>query len=169
MHDNSALRAFTWDENRAGVKEKPDGKRNIDGASLGGPIKKNKWFFFANWEGTFERVSNSVLSSVPAPDVPKREISTASWAARFSTPPAIPILVPTTEGGTTPLRRRHDLRSVHRQSGRNRPIGVFERRANQRHSAIASECSDDEDDGAGAAAESVRRQRQLLQHRHAEV
>ena len=61
MHDNSALRAFTWDENRAGVTEKPKGKRNIDGGSLGGPIKKNKLFFFANWEGTFERVGNSVL------------------------------------------------------------------------------------------------------------
>src|SRR5262245_37204614 len=43
MHDDSALRAFTWDENRAGVKDKPDGNRNIVGTSLGGPIKKDKW------------------------------------------------------------------------------------------------------------------------------
>jgi carboxypeptidase family protein/TonB-dependent receptor-like protein len=103
MHDNSALRAFTWDENRAGVKEKPDGTRNIDGASLGGPIKKNKWFFFTNWEGTFERVSNSVLSSVPTPDVRNGNFN------RFLGSPILnaagnPILVPTTEGGTTPLR-----------------------------------------------------------------
>jgi len=103
LHDNSALRAFTWDENRAGVKDKPDGSRNIDGASIGGPIKKNKWFFFTNWEGTFERVSNSVLSSVPAADVRSGNFN------RFLGDPirnaaGNPILVPTTEGGTTPLR-----------------------------------------------------------------
>ena len=72
MHDNSALRAFTWDENRAGVTEKPKGSRNIDGGSLGGPIKKNKLFFFADWEGTFERVSRSVLLFGPDGRLPQR-------------------------------------------------------------------------------------------------
>ncbi len=104
LHDDSALRAFTWDENRAGVKEKPDGSRNIDGASIGGPIKKNKWFFFTNWEGTFERTSNSVLNSVPTPDVRNGNFS------KFLGSPILdaagnPIMVPTTEGGTTPLRQ----------------------------------------------------------------
>jgi hypothetical protein len=103
MHDNSALRAFTWDENRAGVKEKPDGTRNIDGASLGGPIKKNKWFFFTNWEGTFERVSNSVLSSVPTPDVRNGNFN-RFLGSQILNAAGNPILVPTTEGGTTPLR-----------------------------------------------------------------
>src|SRR4051794_12978436 len=103
LHDNSALRAFTWDENRAGVKEKPDGTRNIDGASLGGPIKKNKWFFFTNWEGTFERVSNSVLSSVPAPDVRNGNFN-RFLGSQILNAAGNPILVPTTEGGTTPLR-----------------------------------------------------------------
>jgi hypothetical protein len=103
MHDNSALRAFTWDENRAGVKEKPDGTRNIDGASLGGPIKKNKWFFFTNWEGTFERVSNSVLSSVPAPDVRNGNFN-RFLGSQILNAAGNPILVPTTEGGTTALR-----------------------------------------------------------------
>src|SRR6266542_218618 len=42
MHDNSALRAFTWDENRAGRTKKPKGQRNIDGGSIGGPIKKDR-------------------------------------------------------------------------------------------------------------------------------
>ena len=46
---------FTWDENRAGVTDKPTGTRNIAGGNLGGPIKKNKLFFFGNYEGTFER------------------------------------------------------------------------------------------------------------------
>jgi Carboxypeptidase regulatory-like domain/TonB dependent receptor len=103
-HDNSALRAFTWDENRAGVKDKPDGKRNIDGASLGGPIKKNQWFFFGNWEGTFERVSSSLLSSVPPADYRTGDFSRKLGAPILSAA-GNPIMVPTTEGGTTPLRQ----------------------------------------------------------------
>ena len=54
LHDNSALRTFTWDENRAGITDKPTGTRNIDGGNFGGPIKKNTLFFFGNYEGTFE-------------------------------------------------------------------------------------------------------------------
>lgn len=103
MHDNSKLRAFTWDENRAGVKKKPDGQRNIDGASIGGPIKKDKWFFFTNWEGTFERVSNSVLSSVPAPDLRGGDFS-RYLGSQILSAAGTPILIPTTEGETTPLR-----------------------------------------------------------------
>jgi hypothetical protein len=103
MHDDSALRAFTWDENRAGVKEKPDGKRNIVGTSLGGPIKKDKWFFFGNWEGTFERVSNSVLSSVPTADFRSGDFSRMLGDPILSAA-GNQIMVPTTEGGTTPLR-----------------------------------------------------------------
>ena len=62
MYDSSALRTFTWDENRAGAQEKPKTTRSISGTSLGGPIQKNKLFFFANWEGTFERVGFSDAS-----------------------------------------------------------------------------------------------------------
>jgi carboxypeptidase family protein/TonB-dependent receptor-like protein len=103
MHDNSTLRAFTWDENRAGVTDKPKGHRNIDGASVGGPIKRNKLFFFANWEGTFERVSNSVLSSVPTADFRRGDFSRMLGAPIVSAAGA-PILIRTTEGGSVPLR-----------------------------------------------------------------
>ena len=68
MYDSSALRTFTWDENRAGAEEKPKTTRSISGGSFGGPIKKNKLFFFANWEGTFERVGFSNTYSVPTAD-----------------------------------------------------------------------------------------------------
>jgi len=103
MHDNSALRAFLWDENRAGVDKKPKGHRNIDGGSIGGPIKKNKLFFFANWEGTFERVNSSLLSSVPTADFRTGDFS-RMLGAQILSANGNTILVPTTEGGSVPLR-----------------------------------------------------------------
>src|SRR4051794_33734133 len=103
LHDNSALRTYTWDENRAGITEKPTGTRNIDGGNLGGPIKKNTLFFFGNYEGTFERIGSSVRSSVPTPDFRAGDFS------RMLGDPILnrtggAILVPTTEGGSVALR-----------------------------------------------------------------
>jgi hypothetical protein len=103
MYDSSAMRTFTWDENRAGVTDKPDGKRSISGVSLGGPIKKNKWFFFGNWEGTFERTGFSLRSSVPTADFRSGNFSRMLGAPILSAA-GTPILIPTTEGGTTALR-----------------------------------------------------------------
>ncbi|MDP2997261.1 MAG: TonB-dependent receptor [Bryobacterales bacterium] len=104
MHANAATRAMVWDENRAGLKTKPKGIRNIDGGSIGGPIKQNSLFFFADWEGTFERVGRSNLYSVPADDFRTGDISRRLGApimdARGSA-----IMVPTTEGGSTQLRQ----------------------------------------------------------------
>lgn len=103
MHDNSALRAFTWDENRAGITEKPKGRRNIDGGSLGGPIKRDKFFFFADWEGTFERVAHSVSSSLPTADFRAGNFS-RTLGANVLSANGSPIMIPTTEGRSVPLR-----------------------------------------------------------------
>ena len=84
FHTNNALRAYTWDENRAGVTKKPKGIRNIDGGSVGGPIKKSKLFFFTDWEGTFERVGRSALFSVPAGDFRTGDFSRKLGAAIYS-------------------------------------------------------------------------------------
>lgn len=103
LHDNSALRAFTWDENFAGVRDKPKGSRNIDGGNLGGPIRRNKWFFFVNWEGTFERVNRSNLFSVPTADLRTGDFSRMLGPEILDAGGNV-ILVPTTEGGSTALR-----------------------------------------------------------------
>src|SRR5262245_54481930 len=38
---------------------------NIDGGTLGGPIKRDKLFFFGSWEGTRERTGKFSIESVP--------------------------------------------------------------------------------------------------------
>jgi hypothetical protein len=104
MNDNKALRTFTWDENRAGVTEKPISNRNIAGGNLSGPIKKNKLFFFSNYEGTFERLGNSVLYSVPTPDFRTGDF-TRKLGAQILDRTGSPIMIPTTEGGLVPLQQ----------------------------------------------------------------
>lgn len=103
MHANNAMRAFLWDENRAGVTTKPKGIRNIDGGSIGGPIMKRKLFFFTDWEGTFERVGRSGLFSVPTDDVRTGDFS-GKLGTQVLDAKGSPIVVPTTEGGSVPLR-----------------------------------------------------------------
>ncbi|MFZ0332767.1 MAG: carboxypeptidase-like regulatory domain-containing protein [Candidatus Acidiferrales bacterium] len=48
-HQNSALNANTWDNNSVGV-DRPELKDNRVGVSIGGPIIKDKTFFFSNYE-----------------------------------------------------------------------------------------------------------------------
>jgi hypothetical protein len=104
FHSDNALRAFTWDENRVGTTRKPKSIRNIDGYSLGGPIRKGKLFFFTDWEGTFERVGRTGLFSVPAADFRAGDFSRKLGAPIF-TAAGDPIMVPTTEGASTQLRQ----------------------------------------------------------------
>jgi len=61
LHENDALRA----RNFFNTGEKGESSRNIDGVTLGGPILKDKLFFFGGWEGTFESVSQTLTGTVP--------------------------------------------------------------------------------------------------------
>ena len=49
------------------LKVPPKLIRNIFGLSVGGPIKKDRAFFFANYEGTRRREATSVVRNIPTP------------------------------------------------------------------------------------------------------
>ena len=66
---NSRLDALDAPDKIAKLTSPPPFKRNQFGAALGGPIKKNKVFFFGNWEGLREGLSTTTPGFVPEPYV----------------------------------------------------------------------------------------------------
>ena len=62
---NTSFEANDWFSNRAGVP-RPALIRNQYGASVGGPIKKNKLFFFYNWEARKDRSQSAATATVPS-------------------------------------------------------------------------------------------------------
>jgi hypothetical protein len=67
-HENSALNARNFfnylDRDGDGKADKPVSRRNIGGFTIGGPIVKDKLFFFGGWEGTFHRVARQTSATV---------------------------------------------------------------------------------------------------------
>src|SRR5262249_13937032 len=55
---NDKLDASKWEDN-ANSRTKPPFRRNQFGATFGGPVVKDKIFFFAAYEGTRERLANT--------------------------------------------------------------------------------------------------------------
>ncbi len=54
----------------------PEFRRNQYGLTLGGPVQKNKTFFFADWQGTRLRTGVTRLSTVPSAADKKKLLST---------------------------------------------------------------------------------------------
>lgn len=67
-HRNTVTSANDFFNNAAGV-ERPQLLRNIFGGSIGGPIKKNRAYFFFNYEGFREATGTSVVREVPLPSL----------------------------------------------------------------------------------------------------
>jgi hypothetical protein len=73
---NTDLTANSWFSNRAGVARSAL-VRNQYGGSVGGPILKNKLFFFYNWEGRKDRSATAVNRIVPSDTLKQGDILVA--------------------------------------------------------------------------------------------
>jgi outer membrane receptor protein involved in Fe transport len=63
---NDALDANSFDSNRAGL-DKPPLRWNQFGGNLGGPIRRDKLFFFFNYEGAIVRRAQQITGNVATP------------------------------------------------------------------------------------------------------
>ncbi|HXY24817.1 MAG TPA: carboxypeptidase regulatory-like domain-containing protein [Candidatus Acidoferrum sp.] len=98
---NTLFEANDWFNNRSGVPRAPL-VRNQFGGNLGGPIKKDKVFFFFDYEGLREAASSENVRAVPTPQYRSGELgyinsnAGCTASARFATQPScITYLTPT--------------------------------------------------------------------------
>lgn len=79
---NRELNANTFFNNLTGLPT-PKLNRNIGGASLGGPLKKNKLFMFGNYEGRRDALEQSILRLVPTSTIRQGIVSYVARAGNI--------------------------------------------------------------------------------------
>ena len=96
---NEKLDGTNFFANRSGAR-KPTYRQNQYGATLGGPVIKNRTFFFGSYQGTRIRTGQSYISTVPSSDIVLR--------GDFSKQPAVRrnIFDPLTQTGTGASAKR---------------------------------------------------------------
>jgi len=94
FHTDDSLNAKNWYNHGTNT-----GILNNDGAAVGGPIKKDKLFFFGNWDGTWQHQAEGYTDLIPTDDMKAGDFSKYLGAS-------VPgVNVCTTEGGTAPLQQ----------------------------------------------------------------
>src|SRR5262249_56630769 len=68
---NDKVDATNYFANGAGAK-KPVLKQNQFGGTIGGPVIKNKAFFFFSYQGTRRRIGQTFTSTAPSRDIKER-------------------------------------------------------------------------------------------------
>jgi len=101
-HRNTVTTANNFFNNLSGV-ERPKLLRNVYGGTLGGPIKKDRAFFFYSYEGRRDASQTGVVRDVPLPSLGRGEVRYNNTAGGITTltPANLATLFPET-GGVNP-------------------------------------------------------------------
>jgi hypothetical protein len=105
---NDKLDAQTWANNRAGQRVKPKLRQNIFGGTFGGPIIKNKLFFFGDYQGTYQRTGGGGTIRVASQAWRTGNLSSLNTPIRdpqTCTVPTNPATCQTFPGGIIPANR----------------------------------------------------------------
>ena len=90
FHRNDAFDANNFFNNRAG-RGKPEFKQNQFGGTIGGPVFKDKTFFFSDYQGHRESLGQTFLSTVPSMDMRARQfLGAVARHLRSDHAPAVP-------------------------------------------------------------------------------
>jgi hypothetical protein len=105
---NDALDANSWANNRNGIRTKPKLRQHIFGGTLGGPIQKEKVFFFIDYQGTVQRTGGGGLVRVAPQSWRNGDLSTLNANIRdpqTCTNPRDPATCGFFPGGIIPANR----------------------------------------------------------------